>query len=334
MMMEESTSGQDAGRVSVIDPISRAIDRSTEVLFRPFDLGKWIALGFCAWLATLGDCGGGSGGGNESSRWGENYGSRRDFEEGLYEAWDWILAHLVPILFIAGAVVIVAFVLWLLFLWLSSRGKFMFLDGVVHNRAAVVEPWGRFRKPANSLLFFRVFLELFGFATVILILVFAASQVWLHLDSYDTEPLLVAGLVVSALAFLVTVLTLVLIEFAINDFVVPLMYLRECDVGAAWGELGRLFSARPGAFMLYLLIRIVIGVLVTVLMFMACCMTCCIVLLPFVGTVILLPLLVFLRAYPLYFLSQFGPDYARFGMSVEAEPLVHAGHEAADRADQ
>jgi hypothetical protein len=204
-------------------------------------------------------------------------------------------------------VVIVAFVLWLLFLWLSSRGKFMFLDGVVTNRAAVVEPWGRFRKPANSLFFFRVILELFGFTAIILILAFAASQVWLHFDAYDAEPLLVAGLVLAALAFLFTVFTLVLVELAINDFVVPLMYLQECGVGEAWKELGRLFTARPGSFVLYVLVRIVIGVVVTILMLLACCMTCCIVLLPFVGTVILLPLLVFLRAYPLYFLSQFGP---------------------------
>ena len=41
--------------ISVIDPVSPAIERTKLVLFQPFDLGKWFKLGFCAFLATLGD---------------------------------------------------------------------------------------------------------------------------------------------------------------------------------------------------------------------------------------------------------------------------------------
>jgi hypothetical protein len=36
------------------------------------------------------------------------------------------------------------------------------------------------------------------------------------------------------------------------------------------------------------------------------------VLLPYIGTVLLLPLHVFVRAYSVYFLGQFVPEYARF----------------------
>ena len=43
--------------VSVTLPISPAIERVKLLLFRPFDLGKWFAIGFCAWLATLGQHG-------------------------------------------------------------------------------------------------------------------------------------------------------------------------------------------------------------------------------------------------------------------------------------
>jgi len=39
--------------LSVIDPIGRALDRVKLLLFQPFDLGKWFAIGFCAWLAFL-----------------------------------------------------------------------------------------------------------------------------------------------------------------------------------------------------------------------------------------------------------------------------------------
>ena len=45
--------------VSVTAPFSPALDRTSTVLFRPFDFAKWITLGVCAWLVQLGDGGGG-----------------------------------------------------------------------------------------------------------------------------------------------------------------------------------------------------------------------------------------------------------------------------------
>jgi hypothetical protein len=42
---------------------------------------------------------------------------------------------------------------------------------------------------------------------------------------------------------------------------------------------------------------------------MAMCATCCVVLIPYVGTVILLPVFVLMRSYLLLFLRQFGSEY-------------------------
>ncbi|HBF33064.1 TPA: hypothetical protein DDW35_00735 [Candidatus Sumerlaeota bacterium] len=50
--------------LSPVDPISKAIDRTREALFQPFDLMKWVILGFCVFLAALGE---GSGGGFSGS---------------------------------------------------------------------------------------------------------------------------------------------------------------------------------------------------------------------------------------------------------------------------
>jgi len=63
---------------------------------------------------------------------------------------------------------------------------------------------------------------------------------------------------------------------------------------------------------IYILVKIVVSIVVLMLIFLACCLTCCCVMIPYVGTVILLPLWVFLRAWPVYFLGQFGPEYSRF----------------------
>ena len=40
--------------LSVFDPINPTIEKVKMTLFKPFDLGKWFTIGFCAWLAQLG----------------------------------------------------------------------------------------------------------------------------------------------------------------------------------------------------------------------------------------------------------------------------------------
>ena len=44
--------------ISVSDPVESAWMGTKKILFQPFDIGKWFALGFSAWLATLLEGGG------------------------------------------------------------------------------------------------------------------------------------------------------------------------------------------------------------------------------------------------------------------------------------
>ena len=41
--------------ISMFDPLDQAFRRTKWILFQPFDLAKWFILGFCAWLAYLGE---------------------------------------------------------------------------------------------------------------------------------------------------------------------------------------------------------------------------------------------------------------------------------------
>ena len=43
--------------ISVTEPINLALARVRRLLFTPFDPGKWFTIGFCAWLAGLGERG-------------------------------------------------------------------------------------------------------------------------------------------------------------------------------------------------------------------------------------------------------------------------------------
>jgi len=57
---------------------------------------------------------------------------------------------------------------------------------------------------------------------------------------------------------------------------------------------------------LFWLVLVLATAIVTCL---ATCATCCIAAVPYIGTVILLPVFVLLRLFSLLFLRQFGPDY-------------------------
>src|ERR1017187_3296404 len=136
--------------INVTEPITPAYERVKLMLFSPFDLGKWFTLGFCAWLAGLGESGGGFSGGshNYSNQKGEPMEQFRHF---YHEARDYVLANLYWIVPVAVIMAAVSLMLWLLIVWLNSRGKFMFLHCVVSNTAEVTEPWEKYGREANSL---------------------------------------------------------------------------------------------------------------------------------------------------------------------------------------
>jgi len=143
--------------INVVEPVSPALEHVKRMLFQPFDPGKWFIIGFCAWLARLGEAGFCSGGGNY------NFGNLPhhdglDLRHDMDMARDYLLNNLDWIIPLAALLLVIGLCLGLLFLWLNSRGRFMFLHCVALNRAEVTEPWNQFATAANSLFWFRLVL--------------------------------------------------------------------------------------------------------------------------------------------------------------------------------
>jgi hypothetical protein len=102
------------------------------------------------------------------------------------------------------------------------------------------------------------------------------------------------------------------------------MFLRRQRCLSAWKELGTLISGHAGVFILYFLFQIVLAMAIGVIVFGAviitCCIAGCLMALPYLGTVLLLPVLMFKRCYSLYFLAQFGRDYDVFPPEPPPQP--------------
>ena len=113
--------------------------------------------------------------------------------------------------------------------------------------------------------------------------------------------------------------SLILFKFT-NDFTIPIMYLRFCSCTEAWSQFLQILLSRKAAFALYLLFQIVItmviAAIVIALMLGTCCCAAIFLIIPYISTVLMLPLLVFKRAYSLYYLRQFGPSFDVFATAV------------------
>ena len=301
-------------RISVTTPLSEAVERVKLMLFRPFDPSKWFTIGFCAWLAGLGSRGfsfnygggsqhkGGSGGGN----------AREVFEQ----AQRFVMDNLFWILPLVVALVLFCFAVGVVLLWLRSRGQFMFLHCVALNKAEIDVPWRKFAPEGNSLFVFRLVLGLAWMIPMVPFVIVTALLVIRMVnrgapDMHVIIPLIGVGLIIMALGLVFFVIGKLTI-----DFVVPIMFLRRCKCLDGWRELCHLLSTHVAKFAVYLLFQIVLGLAIGAMVLIAiiatCCIAGCLMLMPYLGTVMLLPVLTFKRSYSLHYLAQYGREYDVF----------------------
>lgn len=303
--------------MSVTAPLGPAWERTRATLFAPFDLVRWLVLGCAAWLAGLGGGGGFNarfpvGGGNwgDSERWREGVAGA---EGAAREAWAAVASAGCVALLVVLPVLLIALVLCSL--WVSSRGRFVFLDDVVSGRAAIVEPWKRWSRQGNSLFLFRLCIGA-GLAAVLGMLVVGTVAAAGGLAAIGRDGPLTALLAVPLALLLAAVVGLVLlvgalVAYLLEGFVVPLMHRYDLGVLEGWRRFLVHFRARPWPFLLSGLLLVALRIGVGIAIFTAGCLTCClgflVLMIPYVGTVVTLPIPVFVRSYTLALLAQADP---------------------------
>jgi len=284
-------------RIEIFKPFGEAFELTKKILFQPFNFEKWLVIGFAAFLAYLG--GGGFSGFrfpgsnnwvNQVSPQGDNV---RSFFDQIGPMW-WSLIGLGILLLIAIVVILT---------WVRARGHFVFIDCIVHNRGAIVEPWKEYRMEGNSYFLFSLCLIFAIFVLVIAIVAMAVVPAVI-IGRYHH-----AGLIFLPLLLLLLIFPVIFVAATLVQFVAPVMYRRRCRAWPAVSDLLSLLGKHLGIFVLYFLFSIVVGIAVAITVMIATCLTCCIAAIPYVGTVILLPIYVFMQSFLLLFLRQFGTEY-------------------------
>jgi hypothetical protein len=285
-------------KIEIFEPFGNAFEVMKRILFQPFDFGKWCVIGFAAFL---------------SGSWGSNFRFRfpmtgdwnfRSTTHHSMPTTESMPPWLIPLLI---ALAVVVFILIFVVMWVVSRGRFIFTDCVVRNRAAIAAPWKEYRREGNSFFLFSLAVTFLTLLLVGVLVGLIAVPLGLFAGGKGT------GFGVATVFGLVCV-GLVWLAFAIyfgivSQLMVPVMYRRRCLAREALVDVSRLVMARPGPVVLFVLFQIVLFLALVVISTIVSCMTCCIAALPYVSSVVLLPAFVWLLAFKLLFLRQFGPDY-------------------------
>ncbi|MBL7075934.1 MAG: DUF4339 domain-containing protein [Kiritimatiellae bacterium] len=322
---------REPGAIKLIDPVKYAWRRMVLILFQPFEIGKWFALGFCAWLASLGESGGsfntgsgGSGGGGGDSDF-----SVDGMLTGMEEAWapvrEFFQQYGGIVIGLVVVLVLIGLAAGIVFLWLRSRGKFMLLDNVLRNKAEVTEPWQTWKQHANSL--FRWSL---GYGIICLVITLGLlALAWPLVIKPCVEarayvPEMAGGIAMIILLFLVFGTVTFYISRFLNDFIIPIMYRHDLTATEAWRKFLGLYHSNSGRFLTYGLFMLVLqmcaGMAILAAILVTCFIAGCLMGIPYLGAVLLLPVTVFFRLYGVEYLAQYGGDFVVGAAKGDDEP--------------
>ncbi len=308
--------------IHYVEPLSRGIARAKKSLFNPIDLRTWFAVGFTAFLAGLADVQLSGGFPNSGMR---KAGDVR-LEQFLYwpqKVWEWLGNHPGWAMLIVIGLFVFALIM-ILITWLSARGKFMFLDNVVHGKSGIVASWYEYRKEGNSFFWWNLFWAIITSAVTIAYVLYCFVSLQIVYESGGSRSALIVPAILAGLGFLAMSIVSAFIFVLLRDFVVQIMYRDRITGWEAIQKFLPLFFSHFLYFIGYGIFRFFVSLLIVIAVLIFGCITCCIgflvLAIPYIKSVVLLPVLYSMRAFAVEFLEQFGPEYRIFPVPERNSP--------------
>lgn len=295
--------------VTISKLVGRSVERTQDILFRPFALKKWVKLLFIAWIAgSLVNCSGngGGGGGNRQtsdvkpaqsvsqpapaseapggasaaeSAPAQTQSAQSQAPQSPRAAAKEVFGA-AAIFFkspagmaIAAAIFLFGAAFFLFWMWLSARFKFVWFDSIARNHSNVSEPYRRFSPQGNSL--FRASVCIMALSLAIIAGLIAWGYfVGKHLGAWQPgfDWSFRAGLNIFAGpigGLLILMIIGGLFHVAIEHFVVPVMAANQTTFLSALSRFFQIFKTKPTDFILYLFVIIGLGIALGILSFIA-----------------------------------------------------------------
>lgn len=226
--------------------VTPALSHTGRVLFRPFALRKWLALGFVSLVAGFAE----GGGGHFNVPSGDSSGSDQNWEA----VGAWIVAHLA--LIIAGAILL--FLVGLAFQWLGSVMKFVYMNQVTRDPYAIREPFRRFIPQGTSFFLWNLAFGLVMLLTLGILVGIPIALIFAMELTHNVAAIVVVA-VWCLLILLATITVAAVIDIFARDFVSTAMFVRRVGVMAGWRMILPLLGENKGQSALYVLMLIAIS---------------------------------------------------------------------------
>jgi hypothetical protein len=245
--------------ISAADAISPAIQRTRQFLFQPFSWGTFLKLGLVA-LVTEGL------GGNFNST---THGSRSSGHGPMVYPPN----HL-PVEWIAIAVfaVLLAMVISVFVFYLITRLRFAFFHCLIQNVKQIRPGWHLYAAQASRFFWMNLGVGFcFLVLTALIALPFVAGFVRLFHEtpaggSPDIAMMLALALPLIPLVLLL-ILTGVLLDLILRDFMLPHYALENATAGEAWRAVRSRIGAEKRQFLVYALLRLILPTIAGIAIF-------------------------------------------------------------------
>ncbi len=241
--------------ISAVDAVNPALHHTKLQLFRPFRLGQWTKLALVGLLA--GEMAGGGGGGGSNFHVPSSGGRTAPHFPGMPHI---DLALIISIVVVLG-IFFVAF--WLVFLYVSSRMRFVLFDSVVAKNCSIREMWRARREPALRYFVWQLVFSALSFAAFALIVGPPFLAAFL-LGWFSSPGQHIAGLILAGLGlffvFVAALLAAGFVHVFTKDFVVPQMALEDITAFEGWRRLLQMVRADKSGYAGYFGMKVILAI--------------------------------------------------------------------------
>jgi len=162
-----------------------------------------------------------------------------------------------------GIVGVIVIILMGIFTWLSSRFRFIFIESIVKNDGSIKVPWANNKYIGNQLFLFYLF-YLIAYLGVMGLIIFRGYVSLNALGVFDQHANInffkaVASIIPHILLFILLLFVAGLIYFFVENLVTPIMFKKKQGFLACWNEANVLLKKNIGNFIAFFFINIGLG---------------------------------------------------------------------------